>query len=148
MKLCLLKQFVKALPTVGDCFKYLTLALPRLLIEKIKAGEFDGPHIRQLIKGEHFIGTMSELEKNAWKSFKVDVKNFLENKRAKNYTEIVQKLLESYKALGCNMSNIVHFLRNHLANFPENLGAVSYEQGDRFHQDLKLWRNGIRVDDM
>lgn len=36
---------------------------------------FDGPQIRQLIKDDHFIGTMSELEKNAWSSFKDLVKN-------------------------------------------------------------------------
>ena len=73
------------------------MAFPGLSIEKIKAGVFDGPQIRQLIKDEHFIGTMSELEKNAWLSFKDVVKNFLGNTRAKNYTEIVQKLLESTK---------------------------------------------------
>ena len=88
-------QFVKALPPAGDCSKYRVLAFPRLSIEKIKDGEFDPPHIRQLIKNEHFIGTMSELEKNAWISFKDVVKNFLGHTRAKNYSEIVLKLLES-----------------------------------------------------
>lgn len=138
IKLGLMKQFVKALKTEGDCFKYLILAFPGLSIEKIKAGVFDGPQIRQLIKDDHFIGTMSELEKNAWSSFKDLVKNFLGNKRANNYTEIVQKLLESYKTLGCNMSIKLHFLHSHLPNFPENLGDVSDEQGERFHQDLKV----------
>ena len=79
-----MKKFVKALPTAGDCFKCLIWALPRLSMEKIKAGVFDGPQIRQLIKDEHFIGTMSELKKNAWISFKDVVKNFLGNTRAKN----------------------------------------------------------------
>ena len=133
-----MKQFVKALPNEGNSLKYLILAFPGLSIEKIKAGVFDGPQIRQLIKNEHFIGTMSKLEKNAWLSFKDVVKNFLGNTRAKNYTKIVQKLLESYKTLGCNMSIKLHFLHSHLANFPENLGDVSDEQGERFHQDLKV----------
>ena len=66
------------------------------------------------------------------------VKNFLGNTRAKNYTEIVQKLLESYKTLGCNMSIKLHLLHSHLANFPVNLGDVSDEQGERFRQDLKV----------
>lgn len=138
IKLGLMKQFVKALSTDGDCLKYIILAFPGLSIEKIKAGVFDGPQIRQLIKDEHFTGTMPDLEKNAWLSFKDVVKNFLGNKRASNYTEVVQKLLESYKALGCNMSIKVHFLHSHLANFPENLGDVSDEQGERFHQDFKV----------
>ena len=99
---------------------------------------FDGPQIRQLIKDEHFTGTMSDLEKNAWLSFKDVVKNFLGNTHASNYTEIVQKLLESYKALGSNMSIKLHFLHCHLVNFPEDLGAVTDEQGERFHQDLEI----------
>ena len=38
---------------------------------------------------------MPELEKNAWISFKDVVKNIIENTRTKNYSEILQKLLES-----------------------------------------------------
>jgi hypothetical protein len=34
------------------------------------------------------------------------------------------------------MSLKVHFLGSHLDFFPENLGAVSDEQGERFHQDI------------
>ena len=67
------------------------------------------------------------------------VMNFLRNTGAKHYTEIVLKqLLESYIALGWNISIKVYFLHSHLANFPENLGAASDEQVDRFHQDLKV----------
>jgi len=66
MKLGLLKQFIKALPIEGKCFKYHILAFPGLSIEKIKAGVFDGLQILEVIKDEHFIGIMSELEKNAW----------------------------------------------------------------------------------
>ena len=138
LKLGLMKQFVKALATEGDCFKYILTAFPSLSFEKIKAGVFDGPQIRQLIRDQHFIGTMTELEKNAWLSFKAIVTDFLGNTRAENYTEIVQKLLDSYKTLGCNMSIKVHFLHSHLDKFPENLGAISDEQGERFHQDLKV----------
>ncbi|GFW68345.1 uncharacterized protein TNCV_2263341 [Trichonephila clavipes] len=35
------------------------------------------------------------------------------------------------------MSVKVHFLHSHLDYFSENLGAVSEEQGERFHQDIK-----------
>jgi hypothetical protein len=34
------------------------------------------------------------------------------------------------------MSLKVHFLDSHLEFFPENLGAVSVEHGERFHQDI------------
>ena len=60
IKLGLMKQFVKALKTEVVCFKYLILAYPGLSIDKIKAGVFDSLQIKQLIKDDHFIGTMSE----------------------------------------------------------------------------------------
>lgn len=34
------------------------------------------------------------------------------------------------------MSIKLHYLHNHLEHFPENLGDVSDEQGERFHQDI------------
>jgi hypothetical protein len=46
-------------------------------------------------------------------------------------------MLDKFKLLGCNMSLKFHFLVSHLDYFPPNLGAVSEEQGERFHQDLK-----------
>ncbi|GFN98208.1 Pol polyprotein [Plakobranchus ocellatus] len=40
------------------------------------------------------------------------------------------------------MSLKIHFLHNHLDFFPANLGAVSDEHGERFHQDIsKMERN-------
>ena len=35
------------------------------------------------------------------------------------------------------MSVKVHFFHSHLDYFPENLEAMSEEQGERFHQDIK-----------
>ncbi|GBN58840.1 hypothetical protein AVEN_120875-1 [Araneus ventricosus] len=61
IKLGLMKQFVKALSIEGDCLKYHISAFPTLSFEKIKAVVFDGPQIRKLVKGEDFIGTMTEL---------------------------------------------------------------------------------------
>ncbi|XP_072257829.1 uncharacterized protein [Pyxicephalus adspersus] len=90
------------------------------------------------------IRTMSEVEKNAWLSFKAMVKDFLGNTQANIYREVVQKLSESFKMLGCNMSIKVHFLHSHLSNFLENLGAVSDEQGERFHQDLKVMEGRLQ----
>lgn len=31
----------------------------------------------------------------------------------------------------------MHFLHDHLVNFPENCGDISDEQSERFHQDIK-----------
>ncbi|UYV84654.1 hypothetical protein LAZ67_X002984 [Cordylochernes scorpioides] len=63
-------------------------------------------------------------------------KNFLENVKAENYSDLVNELLLFYKALGCNMSLKIHFLHSHLDFFPDNLGTVSEEHGERFHQDI------------
>jgi hypothetical protein len=52
---------------------------------------------------------------------------FLGNRKAPNYREIVGELLQSYQDMGCNMSQKINF-------FPDNLGTVSDEQGERFHQ--------------
>ena len=36
------------------------------------------------------------------------------------------------------MSIKVHYFKSHLDSFSENLGSVSDEQGERFHQDIKV----------
>ncbi|UYV73516.1 hypothetical protein LAZ67_10003903 [Cordylochernes scorpioides] len=46
------------------------------------------------------------------------------------------QLRERRQALGCNMSLKIHFLHSHLDFFPDNLGAVSDEHGERFHQAI------------
>jgi len=46
---------------------------------------------------------------------------------------MVATLVQSYTA----MSLKVHFLDSHLDFIPENLGAVSDEQADQFHQDME-----------
>jgi len=38
--------------------------------------------------------------------------------------------------MGCNMSLKIHFLESHLDFFRENLGEVSDEHGEKFHQDI------------
>lgn len=138
IKLGIMKQFVRALDVEGNCFKYISEKLPRLTHEKIKAGVFNGPEIRTLMNDPHFGSSMNDIEKDAWQSFVDIVKNFLGNKRAENYKDIVETLLKHFHRLGCNMSIKLHFLHNHLDAFPTNLGDVSDEQGERFHQDIKI----------
>ena len=136
IKLGLMKQFVKALENVGECFQHIITALPGLSFE-IRAGVFDGPHIRTLIRDDHFVAKMTALERAAWLSFVAVVQNFPGNK-AENYSELVNRMLLVFRDLGCNMSIKLHFLNSHLDQFPDNLGAWSDEQGERFHQDLKI----------
>ena len=81
---------------------------------------------------------MNDKEKAAWVSFVEVIQNFFGNKKADNYEVVVNRMLLAFCDFGCNMSIKVHFLHSHLDKFPENLGAVSDEQGERFHQDLMI----------
>jgi hypothetical protein len=65
------------------------------------------------------------------------IDTFLGNNKDTNYEQVVNNMLEKYKVLGCKMSLKLHFVFSHLDQFPENLGAVSEEQGERFHQYIK-----------
>jgi len=81
--------------------------------------------------------SMNTLELEAWKAFVLVMKNFLGNYKASNSEEVVTNMITCFKKLGCNMSIKMHFLFSHTNRFPENLGATSDEQGERFHQHMK-----------
>ena len=128
IKLGLTKQFVKALSLDSECFQHLVYAFPGLSYEKIKVGVFDGPQIRTLVRDQEFVQKMNAKEKAAYEDV---IKNFLGNKKAQNYEILVSKMLFAFRDLGCKMCIIkVHFLFSHLDKFPENLVAVSNEQGE------------------
>lgn len=136
IKLGLFKNFVKAMDKDGAGFLYLKEKFPRVSDAKIKEGVFVGPQIRSLIKDVQFDGLLSKKEKIAWNAFKDVVKNFLGSYKDPKYSNFVSKMLNAYQQLGCNMSLKIHFLHSHLDFFPENLGDVSDEHGERFHQDI------------
>ena len=137
-KLGLMKQFVKALDRSGDCIGYICSTFLGLSYEKKKAGIFDGPQIRTLLRDQYSVTTMTVVEARAWKAFSKVVHNILGNNRADNYIELVEELLLSLQDLGCRLSIKVHYLHSHLSEFPANLGDVNEEQGERFHQDVKV----------
>ncbi|UYV80311.1 hypothetical protein LAZ67_18002370 [Cordylochernes scorpioides] len=110
-----MKNFVKAMDRNASGFAYLKQKFSSISEAKIKEGIFVGPQIRELQQDGNFQN----------RSVKVE-----------NYRDIVNDLLLSYKALGCNMSLKIHFLHSHLDFFPDNLGAVSDEHGERFHQAI------------
>jgi hypothetical protein len=136
IKLGLMKLFVNALCKEGAAFKYLVQKFTHISDAKLKAGVFVGPDIRELMKDDEFISTMTTVEKNAWSSFVSVVQNFLGNFKSAEYGQLVDNLIRQYETLGCRMSIKLHFLHSHLDYFPSNLGAYSEEQGERFHQDI------------
>jgi len=90
----------------------------------------------ELMQDKQFNEDLNETERNAWLSFKMFCKDLLGNHKATNYQDVAQDPSTLYKAMGCNMNLKIHFLESHLDFFPENLGEVSDEQGERFHQDI------------
>ena len=86
---------------------------------------------------------MNKVELEAWKAFVLVEKNFLGSNKARNYVELVNSMLNAFKNLGCNKIVQVHYLSLHMDRFPENLGSMSDEQRERFHQDLE--RDGDQV---
>jgi len=56
------------------------------------------------MQDKQFDEDLNGTERKAWLSFKRICKDFLGNHKAVNYQNVVQDLLTSYKAMGCNMS--------------------------------------------
>ena len=73
------------------------------------------------------------------------VLKFLGNTEDSDYKMVVENMLAYFETLGCCMSLKVHFLHAHLDYFPQNLGDMSEEHGECFHQDIKnmeIWHQG------
>ena len=98
----LMKQFVKALDTDGECFHHIFSVFPGLSFGKIKAGVFDRPQIRALVRYQEFARKMNDKERTAWPSFMAVMANFLGNKKADNYEALVANMLSAFRDLGCN----------------------------------------------
>lgn len=138
IKLGLVKQFIKKLKHQSKAFLHLkNNVFPRLSEAKLNEGVLNGPQIRKMIKDPKFEDLLNVVEKKAWKSFKDLVDGFLGNHKAKNYRTLISKMLRSYQQMGCLMNLKIHLLHSHLDVFPDNLGDVSDEQRERFHQDIK-----------
>ena len=103
IKLGLMKQYVKSLDKHRACFGYICQKFPALSNEKLKAGIFDGPKIRQLMKDKIFIENINQDEKEGWIAFRQVVSNFLGNTTSPNYKELVENLLYAFHKFGCNL---------------------------------------------
>ncbi len=80
---------------------------------------------------------ISEYELRTWNSLKWICGHFLGNNKSPTYINWIQNLLDTFHKMACRMSLKIHFLHSHLDFFPKHLGAVSDEQGERFHQDIQ-----------
>ena len=68
--------------------------------------------------------------------------------------QIADDLLRNYHGMGCNMSLKVYVLHSCLDFFAKNLGDVSDQHGEKFHQDISVmekrfkgkWNPGMLAD--
>lgn len=104
---------------------------------KYYVGILNGPDIRKLLASERFELYLSPLEKEAFVNLRLVIQNFLGNHRSDDYKDIVHNMLMSFDRMNINMSPKIHYLQQHLDFFPDNLGKVSDEHGERVHQQMK-----------
>ena len=144
IKLGLFKQFVKAFNKESPVFQFLQKNFPKLSEAKIKKGVFVGPQIRKLVLNDQFDEILHGNELDAWISFKKVCKTFLGCHGSEDFREVIAEMLNNYETLGCKMSLKDHFLESHLDFFHSNLGDVSDEHGERFHQDICVIENSYK----
>ncbi|GBN37453.1 hypothetical protein AVEN_112082-1 [Araneus ventricosus] len=120
----------------GVAFLLLRNKCKDLSEAKVKEGVFIGPQIKAVFRNEK---KLSEAEKAAWLAFKSVRTHFLGNKQAENYEDLVGDMVKCFRVIGCNMSLKLHVLDSHLNFFPQNLGAISDDLGERFHQYISMF---------
>ena len=80
---------------------------------------------------------MTAHKARAWNAFSLVTSDFFDYRKRENYKDPVKELLSSMQEMQCAMSIKLHFLKHHLEYFPENLGHIGEEQGERFYQDIR-----------
>ena len=85
-----MKQFVKALDKSSP-FEYLVRKFPML------PSIFDIPRIPKLIKDADFRNIMTDLELQAWDSYRDVINKFISNVKDYRYEHIVKNMLEYLK---------------------------------------------------
>ena len=144
IKLGLMKNFVKALYKNAAAFQHLSSVFPCLSATKLNEGIFVGPQIRKVLKDTDFKELLNLKELRAWEAFKSVCSGFLGNTCIPDYQACIEKLEKSYEEMGCRMSLKIHFFHSHPNFFPPNLGAVRYEYGERFHQDITKMKSNYQ----
>ena len=97
---------------------------------------------------------LNTLKLQAWDVFKEICLKFLGTFKSSLYQEMIAKLPAAYEEMGCSMSLKMHFLHSHLEFFSQNLGAVSDQHDEKFHQDIQemekryqgVWNEGMMDD--
>jgi hypothetical protein len=122
----------------------LKIRFPKISDSKIKEGVIVGPKIRALIQDVIFEDQLYEVEKAAWNLFRNTTTIFLGNYKAEKYRIIVADLVQSYKAMGFNVSFEGLFLDLHSDIFPKNLQALGDGHENDFTRILPPLKSGTK----
>ena len=85
------------------------------------------------------------LELRVWKAFRWLCANFLGNKRSALFKMGVENLLETYKEMGCWMSQKIYFLHSHLDFFQLILAQSALSKVNDFTRTFKQWRHPTKA---
>ena len=150
-KLGHMKEFVISLNTECECMVHRAL-----LFENIKVGVFDGPQICTLVRDKNFVRKMDGKKRRVWFSSVTVIENFLGNKKANYYENLVTNLFSAFHEQVCKTRVKLHFLFSFLINFlttwgskwrvskavpsrpQENMGTLSREIGQTYEGRLLL----------
>ena len=91
-----MKIFLKAIDWEVIGFSFLHEKFPRISMEKLKAGVFDSPQIRELMKDPMSEEALTKVELSAWLSLKLVVTNFLGNHWCEKYKMEIEELRKSF----------------------------------------------------
>ncbi|GBM90464.1 hypothetical protein AVEN_75842-1 [Araneus ventricosus] len=99
--------------------------------------------VQNVVPGDPiFIVNIGDTDVNNFKALAVELKKpafalvWTDDAPPTDVGSLATWYLKAYKTMGCNMSLKIHFLHSHLEFYPENLGPVSDEHDERFHQDI------------
>ena len=110
IKLGVMKNFVKTMERESSGFAFLQKKFPQISMEKLNAGIFDDPQIRELMNNPTFNKALGKAKLSAWHSLKSIVINFQGNHLSEEYEKEIEGLLKSFCQLGAWMSVKLHFL--------------------------------------
>jgi hypothetical protein len=136
IKLGIMTQLAKKFVLNPVLLTHLKKLFPRLSDSKITNGIFCGPDIRKMMNCKKFADLMNPMERAAWDAFIDCIHNFFGNNKSFDYKDKIKTLLSAMKTLECRMTVKLHFIDAHIDYFPENVGQMGEEQGERFHQEI------------
>ncbi|GBN80269.1 hypothetical protein AVEN_23747-1 [Araneus ventricosus] len=139
-------QHVKAFAKM--VLSYFVMMLTRRLSGTV--GTENKPYIKKVWPKRQFLilgvkneknEPLSASEKILWPPFHIKLglmKNFVKamDCGGTGFQYLRPKFPKVYKTMGCNMSLKIHSLHSHLEFYSENLGSVSEEHGEQFHQAI------------